>query len=167
VLPAERAQGATEGGRAALRTPLVVVIDTNVWLDLFVFHDPASQALAHALRRGSLQPVRNQRTDAELLAVLARPQFVAKLPSAATANLLRHWQELARGVPESPAAPWVCGDPADQKFLDLAYGARARALFTKDRALLRLARAARRDGLQIIGPGALRDLPALDLAKPA
>ncbi|MGB3427088.1 MAG: PIN domain-containing protein, partial [Burkholderiaceae bacterium] len=51
-------------------------------------------------------------------------------------------------------APIACTDPHDQKFLDLAYTARADWLVTKDKALLKLARRARRDGLLIFIPAA-------------
>ncbi len=131
--------------------PRRVVIDTNVWLDLFVFEDRAAQPLAQALQGGSLVAVRSEQTDAELLAVLARPRFAA-LGAAAVSALIRRWQLLAQCAPVPGRAPWLCRDPDDQKFLDLAYYAHACALYTKDRALLRLARAARHDGLQIVGP---------------
>jgi len=144
--------GGTQG--AGVAAPPRVVIDTNVWLDLFVFRDPAAQPLAQALRVGSLAAVRSQQTDAELIAVLARPRFAALAGTSALA-LMQQWQALAQCSARLCPAPWLCRDPHDQKFLDLAYSAHARTLFTKDRALLRLARAAHRDGLQIICPAAL------------
>lgn len=135
-----------------------VIIDTNVWLDLFVFRDQAARPLAQALRDGSLLALRSQQTDAELLAVLARPRFVA-LAGTSASTLLQHWQALAQCAPMLGHAPWICRDPKDQKFLDLAYCAHAKMLFTKDRALLRLARAARRGRLQIICPADLDAAP--------
>jgi len=139
---------------AGFAAPPRVVIDSNVWLDLFVFRDPAAQPLAQALRVGSLAAVRSHQTDAELIAVLARPRFAALIGTSASA-LMQQWQALAQCFAGLDRAPWLCRDPHDQKFLDLAYSAHARTLFTKDRALLRLARAAYRDGLQIICPLAL------------
>lgn len=138
--------------------PPRVVIDTNVWLDLFVFEDPAAQPLAQALRDATLLALRSFQTDAELLAVLARPRFASFVGTSAPA-LMQHWRALAQCSPILGRSPWQCRDPHDQKFLDLAYCAHAQTLYTKDRALLRLARAARRDGLQIIGPAALAAAP--------
>jgi len=138
---------------AAPDTAPCAVIDTNVWLDLFVFQDPAARNLALALQSGALLAVRSPRTDAELHAVLARPKIAARLPQAAVAELTQNWQARTRHIETSRPAPWVCRDRDDQKFLDLAFSVRAQALFTKDRALLRLARRARRDGLQIAAPG--------------
>ncbi|SPE22533.1 conserved hypothetical protein [Burkholderiales bacterium] len=146
------AQGMGSDRGAASGTAPCAVIDTNVWLDLFVFEDPAVRRLAQALHSGALVAVRSPRTDAELQAVLARPKFAAKLPQAAVAALTQTWQALTRNVETSDSAPWICRDRDDQKFLDLAFSVRAQALFTKDRALLRLARRARRDGLQISAP---------------
>jgi len=143
-----RASGKQTVGLAA---PPRVVIDTNVWLDLFVFHDPAARALALALQGHTLVAICSSQTDAELLAVLARPRF-ARLAGACGSALMQQWQALAQFVPTWGSAPWQCRDSNDQKFLDLAYSAGAHTLFTKDRALLRLARAARRAGLRIIAP---------------
>jgi len=153
LVPPERAAQAVGPDPVALPavTPCAV-IDTNVWLDLFVFQDPAARHLALALQCGAWRAVRSPRTDAELLAVLARPKIAAKLPPDAVAELTQNWQARAQNVASSATAPWVCRDRDDQKFLDLAFSVRAQALFTKDRALLRLARRARRDGLQITAP---------------
>jgi predicted nucleic acid-binding protein len=65
---------------------------------------------------------------------------------------MQAWRTLARPVQDLRAAPWSCRDTDDQKFLDLAFSAPAALLFTKDRALLDLARRARRQGLQILQP---------------
>jgi predicted nucleic acid-binding protein len=45
-----------------------------------------------------------------------------------------------------------CDDPDDQKFLDLAFASAATALLTRDKALLRLSRAAARAKLWIGTP---------------
>ena len=69
-------------------------------------------------------------------------------------GVLRDWDRLATPVERVFAAPFACSDRDDQKFLDLAYTARADWLVTKDKALLKLARRARRDGLKILLPAA-------------
>jgi putative PIN family toxin of toxin-antitoxin system len=134
------------GGRAP-----VVVIDTNIWLDLYIFADPSARDLAAALDSGALRAVRSDATDTELRRILARPAFAARA-AVLGPEPLRAWEALAeRAVAQRPA-PWLCSDADDQKFLDLAYSTSAVALFTKDRALLRLARRARPMGLAIRAP---------------
>jgi putative PIN family toxin of toxin-antitoxin system len=131
----------------------IAVIDTNVWLDLFVFLDARAEPLRRALDTGFVQAVRCAPTDAELDAVLRRPRF-ALLQERAQAGL-EHWRRLARELAPGASvarSPWVCRDPDDQKFLELAYAARASLLLTKDKALLALNRRAAREGLAILSP---------------
>lgn len=130
----------------------LAVIDTNAWLDLYVFEDPGAVALGQALREGALRAVRSACTDAELDAVLRRPPIAARCDPARQQALLQAWRLLATPLNETRTAPWHCRDTDDQKFLDLAFSAPAALLFTKDRALLDLARRARRDGLEILPP---------------
>jgi predicted nucleic acid-binding protein len=51
------------------------------------------------------------------------------------------WQGLARILDDTSLvkAPWVCQDPDDQVFLDLAYTAKPCHLVSKDNAVLRFA----------------------------
>ena len=135
-------------GGAARGTVPVAVIDTNVWLDLYMFHDADAQGLARDLAAGAVKAIRSAPTDAELRLVIERPAFAARR-AALGPEPLALWEALATLVEAQRSAPWICGDPDDQKFLDLAFSAGATLLFTKDRALLRLARHARRDGLVI------------------
>ena len=61
-------------------------------------------------------------------------------------------------VVEPPApdpAPIRCRDPDDQKFIDLALARSAAWLFSRDKALLALARRARSRGVTICPPAAL------------
>jgi predicted nucleic acid-binding protein len=127
----------------------VVVLDTNVWLDLYIFEDPLAAPVAHCLKEtGRLDPVRCSQTDAEIEAVLRRPRFA----SAASAGPMQRWQALARPAALAAPAPWRCTDPDDQKFLDLAFATRAVLLLTRDKALLALNRRTERDGLSILTP---------------
>lgn len=130
-----------------------IVVDTNVLLDILVFDDPRSRGLRAAIERRALHCLRSHDTDAELAEVLARPRFA--LDACARQAHLVWWQQAANCVERVFAAPWQCRDPLDQKFLDLAATARADALVTKDKALLALARHARRDALAIVLPQAL------------
>lgn len=127
------------------------MIDTNIWLDLYVFADGGARALAGDLAAGRVRALRSDATDAELRLVLARPQFAARA-GALGPDPLQAWLALATRCEPQRAAPWLCRDPDDQKFLDLAWSAGAALLFTKDRALLGLARRARAAGLAILEP---------------
>ena len=66
--------------------------------------------------------------------------------------MLEAWQAVASLVAAIQSAPWVCRDPLDQKFLDLAVSTQAGWLITRDRDLLKLARKTRRQGLFIVTP---------------
>ena len=120
--------------------------------------------------QGQLQAVRSAGTDDELQRVLARPVFAQRLgrripgtsPAAAAQGLIENWQALATEVAPRSACAFVCRDPDDQKFLDLACAAGAAWLFTKDRALLSLAAKARRAGLAIVVPSAYPPAAARD-----
>lgn len=133
--------------------PACVVIDTNVMLDLLVFGDAAARALAVALEAGRLQPLATAAMFDELADVLARP-FVADWP-VDRAEVLRQARAMCRQVAmvASPPAP-RCADPDDQKFVDLAWAWPARWLFSRDRAVLALARPAQARGLGIVTPAA-------------
>ena len=133
----------------------VVVLDTNVALDLWLFGDPRVAPLRAALQAGRLQALATHPMRAELAAVLRRPfaQAVGQTPEA----VLAAWTTNLRLVEPPPeCAPWPprCSDPDDQKFIDLAWHGEAAWLFSRDRAVLKLARAARTRGLRIATPEA-------------
>jgi putative PIN family toxin of toxin-antitoxin system len=136
-----------------------LVVDTNVLLDCWVFDDPAARPLWQAIAQGGATCLRSGDTDSELAEVLKRPVFHDRLAARALdpSELLAGWQAVAQPVARVFAAPWGCTDPHDQKFLDLASSARADLLVTKDKALLKLARRAHREGLAIVQVAAAVD----------
>ena len=119
----------------------LVVIDTNIVLDLLVFGDPASQALHQALSDGSLQWLATQPMRDELQRVLGYPQIVPRLAyyQRTPEQVLARFDGWARQVAPAPRAAMVCKDPDDQKFIDLAV-AHGALLVSKDQAVLRLAK---------------------------
>lgn len=131
--------------------PAAAVLDTNVLLDLWLFRDPVVEPLRTALAAGVVRAFRSPATDAEFAEVLGRPELFSIAPDR-QALLLEQWQAAATPAEATRSAPWVCRDPLDQKFLDLAVSVRAGWLITKDRDLLKLARKARREGLLIVTP---------------
>lgn len=133
------------------------VLDTNVVLDLVVFDDPGTARLAAALDSGAVRLVRSAATEAEWREVMLREGITRRAaPETMAIRLARfeqRWLPGAESHDAAPPSPWLCRDPDDQKFLDLAHAARA-ALLTKDRALLALARKAAAVGLWIGPPAA-------------
>ena len=128
------------------------VIDTNVLLDFWVFDDPAARPLRAAVESGRVNALRSGDSVDEFTQVIMREKFA--LATESRFGILRDWDRLATPVERVFAAPLSCSDPHDQKFLDLAYTARADWLVTKDKALLKLARRARGHGLMIVAPAA-------------
>lgn len=140
-----------------------VVLDTNVWLALWIFTDPTVDALRAALAAGELLPVRSAATDAELREVLARPALF-DVPPARQAELLAAWAASAELVADPPPVALHCRDPLDQKFVELAVASGARWLVTRDKALLKLRKRAARLGLTITPPAGFVAVAA-DLAE--
>lgn len=138
------------------------VLDTNVLLDFWVFDAPAARPLRAAFEDGRLVALRSGECVDEFTQVIMRERF--DLATEARFAILREWDRRATPVARVFPAPFACSDPHDQKFLDLACTARADWLVTKDKALLKLARRARRDGLLILAPAAasaaLAEVPA-------
>ena len=120
--------------------PQPVVIDTNIVLDLLLFRDPSTVALAQALNRGALRWYATQAMRDELQRVLTYPAMQAWLarPGADdVAAILAQFDRLSQWHAEVPTAAPRCSDPDDQKFIDLALCLNA-LLLSKDQAVLRL-----------------------------
>ncbi|MNS21067.1 hypothetical protein D3C72_528220 [compost metagenome] len=131
-------------------TPKRIVLDTNVCLDLFVFRDPRWTLLLDAMKNGEVEAVTREDCRMEWNIVLGYSHL--KLDEAARAQVSAEFDALIQCHP-MPAADAVqlklpvCKDKDDQKFLELSRDVQADVLITKDKALLKLARKTRRDGL--------------------
>jgi uncharacterized protein len=142
---------------------LRLVLDTNIVLDCLVFRDSATLELMAAIEAQRVQILVHQYALDELERVLAYPQCrlavndqqqvlkcylttstVAPMPDGFNRNALL----LPPGFPR-------CRDCDDEPFLALAYHARADGLITKDRAVLKLRRKARKFGVAILAPADL------------
>ncbi len=99
----------------------MLVIDTNVLLDVWVFDDPRAQALRQALQARQVDWLTTPAMREEWLRVLHYPHLCARWTrkSLSLDQLMAHF-DLSTGVADAPRAPWVCKDPDDQKFVDLA-----------------------------------------------
>lgn len=128
----------TGGGTNRLSpAPGRVVLDTNVWLDWLVFANASVQPLRAAVARGDWVVLIDAAGLAELARVLAYPLQRWTLDAARQDACLAECLSLAQQV-EVRAHSGLprCRDPDDQKFLELAAGAGADLLLTRDAALL-------------------------------
>ncbi len=115
----------------------MIVLDTNIVLDLFVFNDPVAQPLLPQLESTALRWIATPAMREELARVLAYPQIVKSLAHhrIEADQVLERFDAQAQLLEAPPKAPVTCKDPDDQKFIDLAVAHQAR-LLSKDRAVL-------------------------------
>ena len=118
----------------------LLVLDTNVVLDLLHFDDAVAQPLRRALEAGRVGCVVTESTQAEWRRVLAYPEF--GLDAAQQAALCAHYRALSVQVDAAEAIAGLprCSDPDDQKFIELAAASAAQGLVSRDRAVLKLRR---------------------------
>ncbi len=122
-----------------------IVLDTNIVLDLFVFQDPLTEPLRHALQQKSLHWIATTAMRDELACVLGYPHIARRLQRDAAgqpceaaelaARVLVHFATQVSWVDAAPKASVTCRDADDQKFIDLAVTHQA-LLLSKDKAVL-------------------------------
>jgi putative PIN family toxin of toxin-antitoxin system len=145
-----------------------IVLDTNVCLDLFVFHDPRWAPLLAAIESGAVEAVTRADCREEYLVVLHYKHLPldddSRPPAAARFDAL-----ISVVAPDAkPVRLPVCTDRDDQKFLELARDAGADILITKDKALLKLARKTAQAGMfRIMLPEAWVKLAVTEAVLPA
>lgn len=132
-----------------------IILDTNVCLDLFVFHDPRWADLLAAIESGAVEAITREDCRMEYLVVLNYKHL--PLDETSRAAAAARFDALITVV--APAVSGVrlpvCTDRDDQKFLELARDAAADILITKDKALLKLAKRLAKAGMfQVILPEA-------------
>jgi predicted nucleic acid-binding protein len=132
-----------------------LVLDTNIVLDWLVFEDPAAEALNDAVLGQRATPCIDEFALGELRCVLARPGL--GLDAAHRARTLDRYRVAAEwfparaaGTPESLQGFPRCRDPDDQPFLLLTCRAKARALVSRDRQVLAMARRMRAYGVEVV-----------------
>jgi predicted nucleic acid-binding protein len=117
---------------------MTIVIDTNIALDLLVFDDPCWAPLRAALAAGELRWIATGPMRDELARVLGYPLIAKRLQKSVRepSAVLAAFDAQVLSIDAQPArAPFVCKDPDDQIFIDLAVAHRAR-LLSKDHAVL-------------------------------
>jgi putative PIN family toxin of toxin-antitoxin system len=114
----------------------MIVLDTNIVLDVFVFNDPATQPLRQALDTPGILWIATQPMRDELERVLVYPKIVARLVSRGinAEQVLGQFDTCVTLLAVAGKASVTCTDADDQKFIDLAVAHKAR-LFSKDRAV--------------------------------
>jgi uncharacterized protein len=144
-----------------------LVLDTNVVIDWLVFDDAFLASFREQVRSGSIQVITHAPAVEELRRVLGYPilklgaerqaavfaQYVAMASffdgggSATTADGLS--AAAGGSLADLPLGFPRCRDSDDDPFVQLAWRAGADALVSRDKAVLKLARKARKFGFQI------------------
>ena len=119
----------------------VLVIDTNVVLDLFIYEDPATVPLRGLLADARVRWLATAVMREELRRVLDYPQVLKRMQARALSaqTVLAAFDARVQIVDAAPKAPYACKDGDDQKFIDLAV-AHTATLLSKDKAVLCMAR---------------------------
>ena len=115
----------------------LIVLDTNIVLDLFIFSDPRCDALKLALNEKRLQWISTQVMRDELERVLAYTHLQPRMAfyQVSASDVLSHFDASTQLTDTATRAVFVCKDEDDQKFIDLAAAHRA-LLVSKDKAVL-------------------------------
>ena len=116
-----------------------LVLDTNVVLDLLVFGDPRTRLLADGLAGGTLHWLATAAMREELRRVLDYPKLSQRVAfhRGGADSVLVDFDRHVRLVDTPAKAGVTCGDPDDQKFIDLAVAHRC-TLLSKDHEVLRM-----------------------------
>ena len=133
--------------------PGVVVLDTNVVLDLLLFADGSVAELRRALTAGALWWASTAAMRDEFVRVLSYPQVASHITARAgsAAALEKEFDQRTRLVPVAPVAVVRCSDRDDQMFVDLAV-AHGASLWSRDRQVLRLRRRLACLGVVVVVP---------------
>jgi uncharacterized protein len=145
---------------------LKLVLDTNVVLDWLVFEDGDVDTLRRGIEERRIAVITYELALAELRRVLGYPQL--KLDHAKQTTVFETYRATASiaAVPQGysptqlmlPAGFPRCRDPDDDHFLALTHHAAADALVSKDKAVLKLRKRARKFGVTILDVRQLNEL---------
>jgi putative PIN family toxin of toxin-antitoxin system len=134
------------------------VLDTNVVIDWLVFDDPFMRPLREGAQSGVVTVLTHQPAIDELRRMLTYPAL--KLDPATQSEVFERYLAQTSIWPAAGSADAAdaalpkgfprCRDADDDPFLALAYHARAAALVSRDKAVLKLKRRARRFGFEIL-----------------
>lgn len=126
---------------------ILAVLDTNVCLDLFVFRDPAIKKFHEAIIANTFHAITREDCREEWLRVLDYPKLNLDVTEKERSKLeFDKFIQLIKPEKRDDHLLPICSDKDDQKFMELAFDARADVLITRDKALLKLARKNTRNG---------------------
>jgi putative PIN family toxin of toxin-antitoxin system len=138
-----------------------LILDTNIALDWLVFNDPSVAVLKTAITSHRVEICTHPTLTDELQRVLTYP--VLKLDAVRQSSVLSDYrtqttltvvpEKLARDNLLLPTGFPQCRDRDDQPFIALAYHAKADALVTRDKTVLKLRKRAARFGVAIVDIG--------------
>ena len=140
ALPGQQApspEGRRSDTKCATTWGALVVLDTNIILDAFVFNDQTSEPIRQGLAANSLKWIASQAMRDELARVLAYPKIVRRLNfyQLTSGAVLNQFDLYAQLIEPAPKASLTCQDADDQKFIDLAVQHKA-LLISKDQHIL-------------------------------
>jgi putative PIN family toxin of toxin-antitoxin system len=138
--------------------PLTLVLDTNVVIDWLVFDDAFMAPLRDGIVHRQIRVLTHAPAIVELQRVVGYPAL--KLSAERQLAIVTAYlaQTIVPSLPQgfsltrllTPIGFPQCRDPDDQHFLALAFHARARALVSRDKAVLQLRRRARKFAVDIL-----------------
>ena len=119
----------------------LLILDTNIVLDVFVFNDAAAQPIRDGLAARSVDWIATPPMRIELERVLTYPQIIPRLAfyALSAGDVLAKFDVHARLVPVPAKASVTCSDADDQMFIDLAVAHRC-TLLSKDKAVTAMAK---------------------------
>lgn len=123
-------------------------------MDWWLFQHAPLLGLLDLITSGEFQLVGSQATYTELSQVIVRRCFADALAASghSAEQILAIYQQTCGTWTSPVTSPWRCGDPDDQKFLDLALAAAPVVLITRDKQLRRHTKSARKQGVRIMTP---------------
>ncbi len=136
------------------RVKPLLVIDTNVWLDILYWGDAQTVQLASDIESGAVDVCITLAAIEELADVIARKQFAIEPERQLT--LLKHVLSVSTLVAPPSKATAKCRDADDQKFLDLTQSVGADYLVTKDKLVLKAGKRLKKYGVLVLTPQDLR-----------
>ena len=128
----------------------MIVLDTNIVLDLLVFDDVAAWPLMARLEAGTLKWLATLPMRGELQRVLGYPHIVPRLVlhQRSAEGVLAQFDRLAQIRDVAIKVGVTCSDPDDQCFVDLAVAHRT-LLLSKDGAVLSMAKRLLAHGVRV------------------
>ena len=166
--------GCLGGDQAAEPRVVQLILDTNVWLDWFVFAQAPDSPIAqlqqcvmHGVQQGAIEyrvlmtpPMWDEWVD-----VLGRAQFAVEPERQAQILAQTRARVTMMDTPPTPYTRIRCMDRDDQVFIDVALAYRVDWLISKDKHLLKLRSRALKQGVRVTTPEAWWQYDALARAN--